>query len=78
MFDNKLSSEGIHYSRYIASWRKTGRTITDKRAPNSMFWAWLKSHGLSDEECWGICNLATCGKLELETDARKFLKDHFG
>lgn len=76
MFENKLTSEGISYSRYAASWRKTGKPIIDHRAPNTLFWKWLKSRNLSDEECWGIVNLATCGKVELEDDARKFVKAH--
>ena len=78
MFENKLSSEGIHYSRYVASWRKTKREISDQRVPNTLFWKWLKSRGLSDDECWGIVNLATNGKLELEDDARDFIKANFG
>ena len=77
MLDNKLSSEGIPYSRYIASWRKTGRQISYRRCPESGFWGWLKSRGLSDDECWGIINLGTTGKLELEDDARKYIKEHF-
>ena len=42
---------------------------------NTKFAKWLKSLGMSDHEIWEIWNLATCGKLELETNAKYFLKE---
>ena len=70
MFENKVI-KGIHISRYIASWiRARGRL--------SNFDEWLMQleidgEKLTEEEIQDIWNFACCGKLELESDARKFV-----
>ena len=73
-WENKISSQGIHYSRYIASYM---RELNDAGKPflRGIFMIWLRKIGLTDEEVREIEFLATNGKLELETSARKFIKD---
>lgn len=72
MFENKTTSNGVYYSRYIASWLKAGGEQADKYA----FRDWLDSLGyLTDEEINDITFLKENGRLELETSVRKFVKD---
>lgn len=71
MFTNK-EFEGIYYSRFIASWVKKKGKITWE------FQEWLKSLTINgkripDDVIQDIYNLGTCGKLELETSAMKFI-----
>jgi hypothetical protein len=67
MFENKRYND-IHATRYIASWFNSGggRWMGD-------FEDWLMSLGLTAEEARYIWNMATCGKLELEMNAEKFI-----
>lgn len=67
MLENKKHN-GIHYSRYIASWRNMGGRFFDEE-----FKEWLRSEGFSDEEIREVKELAECGKLELETTAKQFI-----
>lgn len=65
---------GIYYSRFIASWvRKGGKLETGHDI--SMFRSWLKHLGLGDLAIDRITFLSTNGKLELEYDAERFLKE---
>ena len=64
----------IHYSRIIASWANVGGKFDQE------FKNWLRSiedesgDRLFDEETIAdIYNLATCGKMEWEENARRFL-----
>lgn len=76
MFENKATSVGIFYTRYIMSWIRVGGTIP-KRGPLEPFETWLRSLGhLTEEEIRDIKNLATEGKMELESNAKKFLKEY--
>lgn len=60
---------GIHRSRYIASWINAGGN------KNFIgFRDWLESLGIDEDEAYEIYNMATCGKMELETSAKKFIK----
>ena len=79
MFENKKVEE-IYYSRFAASWRNvTGDDGSmNHRKVGWKFRAWLRSliinnRHLTEEEVWQIYNMGTCGKLELEDHARKFL-----
>ena len=73
MFENKLTHNGIHYSRYIASWKREGGKIFGK----GLFERWLKeTQELTDEEIREIMLLATNGKFELESSAREFMKEN--
>jgi hypothetical protein len=71
MLENKVKGF-IHYSRFIASWRNArGKYFSEE------FEEWLKSEGLSEEEVREVVEMATCGKLELETSAKNFVaKEH--
>ena len=79
MLENKIV-RGIHISRYIASWMKSGGTFD--RSPwcgEIAFKAWLGTlvidgEHLTEDEKRQICNYADNGKLELETSAKLFLR----
>lgn len=81
-----LEKYGIHYSRIIASWLNEGGKISmlryedPDRNVECAFIRWLKSikdengdRVLTDNEVYDIHNLATCGKLEWEGSAKRFL-----
>jgi hypothetical protein len=70
MFEN-VKIRGIHATRFYASWVRSGG------GPKSYdkFKDWLKSLGLTDDECGIILELARNGKLELETSVKYFLKE---
>ena len=77
-FENSLVN-GIHASRYIVSWVKSGGSLKGSRR-NSKFVEWLKSltingRSLTEEEIDQIYHLSSNGKLELECLAEKFLKE---
>lgn len=73
MFENNLIND-IHGTRYIISWLKAGgRLYYGVDVDN--FRKWLLSLGLTEDEVYHISNIATCGKLELENNAKKFLSD---
>lgn len=67
-FENKVTSQGIHYSRYIASWIHELR-----HSEKIMFKNWLISLGLNDDEVKDIYEMYTNGKLELQDSAGRFL-----
>lgn len=76
-FENK-DIEGIYISRFIASWQKSGGNC---RKDYGLFKEWLKSliindRHLTDNEIRAICFIADNGKMELETSAKAFLKNH--
>lgn len=72
MFENKKTIVGgVHYSRYIESWRNVGG-FCDR---GEYFDEWLKSEGLTDEEIHDVHDLCVCaGKFELEQSARPFVE----
>lgn len=78
MFENKII-RGIHISRYVASWVKSGGTLACRGKNDAVdFRRWLKSliidgERLTDEEVRQVYNYATNGKLELEEDAKRFI-----
>ena len=73
MFENKLTHNGIHYSRYIASWKRSG----GKLYRGGLFERWLRDEQkLTNEEIAGILLLTDNGKLELEVSAKDFIARH--
>lgn len=74
MFENK-SIRGIYASRYIASWVREGGELSNYKK-KSLFVKWLRRLGLDQEEVDYIYNFATNGKMELESDARRFIEEH--
>ena len=79
-FENSLV-RGIHISRYIASWTKNSYPITTAtRGYNTcLFIEWLKQliidgEPLTDDEIWRIYNFTRNGKLELESNAKAFMR----
>lgn len=73
MFENKLIN-GIHASRYIASWVIAGGSLYYGEDIND-FYKWLLSMDLTEDEAKHIKRLAENGKLELEIRAEKFIKE---
>lgn len=70
-FENR-QFEGIYYSRFVASWCKSGGKL------NWEFKEWLKQlvinkKKIPDDTIREIYNYATNGKLELEMDAELYL-----
>jgi len=73
MFENVII-RGIHASRYVMSWVRSGGEL-HWRAGCSEFNEWLESLGLDENEISIIVEIASNGKMELETSARIFLKN---
>lgn len=77
MFTNNTVNN-IHKSRYVSSWINVGGTL-DRRG-RGLFRKWLKTlvidgRPLTDDEIMEIITYASDGKLELETNAKLFLKE---
>ena len=74
-FENAKTGDGIHYSRYIASWHRMGGTIFY----GGLFEKWLrdKEH-LTEMEISDIMLMATNGKLELQKSAKEFIDSYKG
>lgn len=74
-FENK-EFEGIHYSRFIASFANEGGKVRSKS-----FKCWLKQliingKSMPEDVVDEIYFIATNGKLELEDNAAKFWMDY--
>ncbi len=70
MFENKKTEvQGVHYSRYIASWKNAGGNYFGEQ-----FRKWLGMNCCTEREINDICEMANCGKMELETTAAKYVK----
>ena len=70
--NNEEKQSGILYSRFIASWIIVGgplQTINDL----NMFKDWLRSLKLDEEDVHNISEMASNGKLELQTNAKHFI-----
>ena len=81
MFEDNFKNEfikGIHASRYIASWRNRYQGAHS----NYLMKQWLRDlkingEHLTEEEVTFIWNFATNGKMELEDDARRWLRKNW-
>lgn len=76
MFENK-TYEGIHYSRFVASYVKEGGSLERKK--QYIFEEWLNQLKINDKPIpkdivQDIYNYGTNGKMELEFNAYAFLK----
>ena len=61
-FENaKTEVQGVHYSRYIASWLIRGGDYFGEQ-----FKKWLEANGCTKEEICDITIMATTGKMELQ------------
>lgn len=74
MFENKVIN-GVHTSRYIMSWLRSGGTFGRRGEGYYEFKEWLDSLGLEDEDAEYIVQLARNGRMELETSAKLFIKN---
>ena len=73
-FENKKSSQEIHYSRYLASYLNELEG-SGKEFRWRDFVKWMISIGLSKEEARSIRRWVECGKFELERSVEKFIKE---
>ena len=74
-FENAKTHNGIHYSRYVASWLRKGGKIY----PEGLFYRWLKEkEQLTEQEINDIYFMMQTGKMELEASAAEFMKEHSG
>lgn len=73
--NNKV--DGIHYSRIIASWYNSGGYRN--RFDLEDWLLHLKEEGvlpsLTESDITNITEMATCGKMELEHDAKRFIEN---
>ena len=73
MLENKMTKNGIQYSRIIASW------LHEKNKKSHIWYDfrdWLESLKLfTDDEIDDIFNMATLGKMELEMNAMYYLNN---
>jgi len=79
-FENKTLGAGYYYSRFIASFYRAGGDPMNYRRNGKSLEAWLKSliidgEPMKQEDIDNILFLAENGKLELETNAKRFLKE---
>ena len=74
MFENKKIKD-VHATRYIVSWLKAGGKLYYGEDIDN-FHDWLLSMGLEKDKADHIMYMAMCGKLELEVNAKKFIKDN--
>lgn len=72
-FENKVFN-GEYASRYIASWIVVGGQLRYGKDVDN-FKEWLLSIGLNQDEADYITELARCGKLELQENAKRFLNN---
>lgn len=75
-FENKIY-EGIHYSRFVASWVLAGGELRRRNA--YILKDWLRTLKINDKPIpediiMEIYLYATNGKLELQTSAKNFLE----
>ena len=76
MFENKfVESCYAHYSRIIASWVNAGGTFTHPWV-HSKFAEWLRGLpvDITEEQIHEMHEMATNGKLEFESLARRYLE----
>ena len=74
MFQNKKTKVGKeYYTRYIISWINACISAKQSIYFDELFEEWLKTNGCSEEESSDIWHIATCGKMELERDAKEFI-----
>lgn len=73
-FENRIIN-GIHLTRYIASWTNSGGSLSYRGINSEDFGEWLKSLGLSEEDIYDIVGIARNGKMELEQLAKQFIKN---
>ena len=75
MFTNHVIDGYTYETRFIMSWIRAGGGLRYGEDIDE-FREWLSSLGLSNDNVSHIVFLATNGKLELETSAKLFLKQH--
>ena len=72
-FDNEVI-KGVHASRYIMSYLREDGSVRNR----NKFREWLKAlpSELNDEEIDHILDMYGNGKMELEMNAKRFLKNY--
>lgn len=72
-FENVICENYAYRSQFVASWVKAGGRL-DSYTAKEQFKTWLRNLGIPNDVCLEIYQFATCGKLELQESAKKFLK----
>lgn len=65
----KTEVQGVHYSRYIASWLRKGGDYFGEQ-----FEKWLRANDCTEQEISDIKFMATCGRMEQEMTAGYYVK----
>lgn len=73
MWENKQINGYTYATRFIASWVRMGGQLGFHGEGVDEFKEWLTSLNLKEEDIAHIVFLATNGKMELESTAKKFL-----
>ena len=78
-FNNAIIHDYCFASQFVASWINVGgfdSKTGNKYGGKLKFMTWLRSLGLTEDECRFIFNFATNGKLELQEHAKRFLNSY--
>lgn len=75
-FENLKVNNNICYSRYIASWVNACHFKRISPYFDEDFEDWLRSMHIQENDIRNICEMAVCGKFELERNAEEFIKDY--
>lgn len=73
MFENN-TAKGVHYSRYIMSWIRMGGKLDVRGGGRNDFKKWLESLEIDETDIENIVQMATNGRMELETSASRFIR----
>jgi len=66
----------VHYSRFVASWTNACHRNKKPVYFTQEFEDWLRSIEVPEDDIRNICEMACCGKMELEQSASLFIKEH--
>jgi hypothetical protein len=75
MFENKKDKvHDVHYSRYIMSYIRSGGVLSKRGEGRETLNQWLVTLELDEEDIDNILDMATTGRMELESSAYNFLR----
>lgn len=71
--NKKTEVVDVNYTRFIASWFNACKNVGKNVYYDDEFVAWLTSMVIDKDTANDIRNIANCGKMELEDNARRFI-----
>ena len=71
--NKKTEVADVNYTRFIASWFNACKDVGKTVYYNDEFVAWLTSMGIDKDTASDIRNIANCGMMELEDNAKEFI-----